>query len=172
MALSPSWDTQNDAELIINARQTTDVTIRTNSTTDIVTVHENWSLHYGFPFNMRTTADIEEKGNLSLTDQVLVLLSELSTLTLTNNENFFAIWTGNHSKWQLMNDECMLPVQTMLFRHVHWLKAMSDQCSNCVKPHVVNQSRCRQVESCIRPWLGNLWTTEPNRPTNTIDIVF
>lgn len=62
VALSPGYYTYYDAELIINARQTTEVTITTSSTSNVVTVYGNWSLHYDFGYSMRTTTDIEEKG--------------------------------------------------------------------------------------------------------------
>lgn len=60
-----------DADLIVNARQTTDVTITTGTTSEVVTVYGNWSLHYGFTYSMRTTTDIEEKGMslLRVTDE-------------------------------------------------------------------------------------------------------
>lgn len=62
MALSPSHNEVYYAEIIISARETTEVTITKNSTSEIVTVYENWSLHYDVDYNMRTTTDIEEKG--------------------------------------------------------------------------------------------------------------
>lgn len=62
MALSPSHYDTFHAEMIINARETTQVTITTSSTNEIVTVYENWSLHYDLDYDMRTTTDIEDKG--------------------------------------------------------------------------------------------------------------
>ncbi len=50
------------AELILNARETTEVTISTATGTDVVTVHGNWSLHYDLPYALRTINDIEDKG--------------------------------------------------------------------------------------------------------------
>lgn len=63
VALSPSYYSKYDAELIIiNARHTTEATITTSRTSDVVTVYGNWSLHYDFDYIKRTTTDIEEKG--------------------------------------------------------------------------------------------------------------
>lgn len=62
MALSPAYYDYFDAEIIINARQTTEVTITTSSTSEVVTVYGNWSLHFDLDYSMRTTLDIEEKG--------------------------------------------------------------------------------------------------------------
>lgn len=53
-------------QLIINARQTTEVAIRTRTQGEIVTVHGNWSLHYDIDADLRTTFDIEDKGNPQL----------------------------------------------------------------------------------------------------------
>lgn len=62
LALSPSHNTVYHGEIIINARETTEVTITTSSTSEVVTVYGNWSLHYDVDYNMRTTTDIEDKG--------------------------------------------------------------------------------------------------------------
>ena len=62
IALSPSAYTYYHAELIVNARQTTDVTITTSSSSEVVTVYGNWSLHYDVDYSMRTDDGIESKG--------------------------------------------------------------------------------------------------------------
>lgn len=63
VAFSPGGHSQFDGELIINARQTADVTIETSTTSEVVTVNGNSSHHHDYPFSMRAVADIEDKGN-------------------------------------------------------------------------------------------------------------
>lgn len=66
VALSPASISTYDGELIITARQTTDVTIATGATSEIVTVYENVPLYYDVDNSMRTTTGVEEKGTTSL----------------------------------------------------------------------------------------------------------
>ena len=51
-----------DGELIINARETTDVTIRTSTTSEVITVTGGSSVYYDVNYTMRVTHAIEEKG--------------------------------------------------------------------------------------------------------------
>ena len=46
----------------MNARITTDVTIETAGSTDVVTVEGNWSLHYFMDESSRATVGVEDKG--------------------------------------------------------------------------------------------------------------
>lgn len=62
IALPPAVTEERHAELIINVRQTTEVTVTTSSTSEVVTVYGNWSYRYDFPYSMRTINGVEEKG--------------------------------------------------------------------------------------------------------------
>ena len=62
IALSPIGNDNYDSELIINARQTTYVSISTSFFNQVVTVYGNWSLKYELDYNMRTVDGIENKG--------------------------------------------------------------------------------------------------------------
>ena len=63
IALAPCIrSNREDAELIVNARQTTDVTITTSASSQVVTVYGNWSLHYDVDHDMRPQSGIESKG--------------------------------------------------------------------------------------------------------------
>ena len=55
-------DDRYDGELIINARETTDVTIRTGTTSEVITVTGGSSMYYDVDYTMRVTHGIEEKG--------------------------------------------------------------------------------------------------------------
>lgn len=63
VAFSWSPSSLHHAEIIINARQTTTVTVSTSWTTDVFTVYGNWSYHHDIHYNMRTTTWIEDKGS-------------------------------------------------------------------------------------------------------------
>lgn len=67
LSFSPSQYDSDHAELIINARQTTEVTISMSDNTEVVTVAGNWSLHYDFEYEMRTVDGVENKGELKFT---------------------------------------------------------------------------------------------------------
>lgn len=73
VALPPSSQSTFRAELIINARQTAEVTITTSTLSDVVTVSGNSSVYYEFDRIMRPQTDIEEKGNQA---QCLILFSK------------------------------------------------------------------------------------------------
>ena len=62
IALSPSHFDYYDTELLINARQTTDVTVSNSGNTEVVTAHSNSSVHFNLPWSMRTVNGIEDKG--------------------------------------------------------------------------------------------------------------
>ena len=68
IALSPNPYSYYHAELILNARQTTDVTITTSSSSEVVTVHGDWSLSYDVDYSMRTENGIESKGQSTQTE--------------------------------------------------------------------------------------------------------
>lgn len=70
VALSPSQYDHYHAELIIHARETTEVTITTISTSEVVTVYGNSSLHYDLNYSMRTTNYIEDKGNMDVINMI------------------------------------------------------------------------------------------------------
>lgn len=66
VSLSPSpYDYH--AELILNAHQITDATIRTSTVSRTVTVYGNGSYHYDMDYDMRTTTDVESKGRYTRT---------------------------------------------------------------------------------------------------------
>ena len=65
VALPPDQFDRYDAELIINARELTDVTITNSSGSEVFTVYGGWSLKYRVPVDMRMRAEIEDKGDTS-----------------------------------------------------------------------------------------------------------
>ncbi len=64
IALPPIESEQDhyDAEIIINARETTQVTITTSNSSAVLTVYGNWSLASWLDYEMRTVDGIETKG--------------------------------------------------------------------------------------------------------------
>ena len=67
IALPPDYYYNHGIELLINAREQTDVTITNSSSSEVITVYGEWSLAYRIPADMRMnkTAEVEDKGNMS-----------------------------------------------------------------------------------------------------------
>ena len=59
-------DDQYDAELLINARESADVSIKTMSTSDAIIVPGGSSVHYNVSYTMRVTNETEYKGQSHL----------------------------------------------------------------------------------------------------------
>ena len=62
IALMPNRWSSFHAELIINARQTTSVTVTNNNTFVMLTVYGNSSEYFDVDYNMRVTDGTENKG--------------------------------------------------------------------------------------------------------------
>ena len=80
IGLASSHEQSNNAEIIINAEQTAQVTISTSSSSDVLTVPGGWSEHHEVDYSMRVENGLENKGIIITSD--LPVSVHVATLVL------------------------------------------------------------------------------------------